>query len=540
MPMMIGHRVRIIQKNRLEQCIIALGLFLVMIGACMHTEQAYAGGTGGQPGQFMAFGAGARSLAMGKAFLAVSDDASATYWNPAAMTQLDRKEVMALHAELYEDTTYDFLSYVHPTRTGGVFGGNFTRLFSGGFEKVQITIDPSTEEIVSLKKMGTFDNVQQALTLAYGKQILDTLSIGTATKFITNTLDTSANSFFSTDVSLFVKNPIPNYRFAFQIMNLISQTMGDTDDKLPITFRMGNSYRALKNKLLLSLDIDKNMRANMGWHMGTEYWLLRFAALRVGFEGENGLRETSFGLGLKYRDYSVDYAVALHELGMSSRISASWRFGKSASKTKSIEVRRLIQEGYESFKQGNYLMAVGRLNHALEIDPSNEAVSRMVGKLQKVVGLIPSSSGDDEQSELLRKGITSYVDGDNKTALNALRYAYNKHPENEELLRLLNRVEKDLGVERTEKPKQEMIGFTLIDQKLYDARQSMYEGRYDAALRKCQEILDLEPENVTALELMGSAFFLIEQRDKAKAVWEKVLQIDPKNKVIPQFLQQLK
>lgn len=532
-------KAKINKKHIIKIRLLQLCVLFVIIALCF-VKTVCAGGTGGQPGQFLAFGAGARSLAMGKAFLAVSDDSSATYWNPAAMTQLDRKEVMALHAVLYEDTTYDFLSYVHPTKTGGVFGANFTRLFSGGFEKVQITIDPTSDEIIDLKTLGTFDNVQQALTLAYGKQILDTLSIGTATKFISNVLDTSAHTFFSTDISVFVKNPLPHYRFGFQIMNLLSQTMGDTDDKLPINFRLGNAYSALREKLLISLDIDKNIRANIGWHLGTEYWLLNFAALRVGFEGENGLRETSFGFGLRYRDYSVDYGMAIHTLGMSNRVSGSWRFGKSASQSKSKEVRRLIQEGYEAFRKGNYLLAVGRLNQALEINPSNKTVFDMVTKLQQVVGLIPSSSGDDEESSLIRKGVTSFVDGDNKTALNALRYAFNKNPRNTQLLRLLNRVEKALGVERTERPKQDMIGFTLIDQKMYDARQAMYEGRYDSALRKCQEILDLEPENVVALELMGSAFFLIEQRDKAKAVWEKVLQIDPTNKVIPQFLEQLK
>ena len=53
---------------------------------------------GGEPGEFLQWGAGARSLGMGRAFLAVSDDASATYWNPAAMVQLERKELMGLQA----------------------------------------------------------------------------------------------------------------------------------------------------------------------------------------------------------------------------------------------------------------------------------------------------------------------------------------------------------------------------------------------------------------------------------------------------------
>ena len=57
---------------------------------------------GGEPGAFLQWGAGARSLGMGRAFLAVSDDASATYWNPAAMTQLKRKELMGLQATLFK------------------------------------------------------------------------------------------------------------------------------------------------------------------------------------------------------------------------------------------------------------------------------------------------------------------------------------------------------------------------------------------------------------------------------------------------------
>ncbi|GAJ12821.1 unnamed protein product [marine sediment metagenome] len=64
----------------------------------------------GLPGAFLRFGAGARSLGMGKAYVGVSDDASATYWNSAGLTQLTQKEIVALHAILFEDTIYDFVS----------------------------------------------------------------------------------------------------------------------------------------------------------------------------------------------------------------------------------------------------------------------------------------------------------------------------------------------------------------------------------------------------------------------------------------------
>ena len=44
----------------------------------------------GAPGSFLNFGTGARSQAMGSAFTALCDDASAIYWNPAGLSRLPR------------------------------------------------------------------------------------------------------------------------------------------------------------------------------------------------------------------------------------------------------------------------------------------------------------------------------------------------------------------------------------------------------------------------------------------------------------------
>ncbi len=56
-------------------------------------------------------------------------------------------------------------------------------------------------------------------------------------------------------------------------------------------------------------------------------------------------------------------------------------------------------------------------------------------------------------------------------------------------------------------------------------------------MRRAQDVLDLEPNNVTAMEIMGSAFFLMEQKDKAVAVWRRVLELDPNNRSVREFLQ---
>ena len=59
-------------------------------------------------------------------------------------------------------------------------------------------------------------------------------------------------------------------------------------------------------------------------------------------------------------------------------------------------------------------------------------------------------------------------------------------------------------------------------------------------ISRAQDVLDLEPNNATALEIMGSAFFLMDQKDKAVAVWRRVLEIDPNNRSVREFLQSIR
>ena len=66
-------------------------------------------------GEFLRIGVGARALGMGSAFMGLSDDGTAAYWNPAGLATLERREITAMHAEQFGSIVqYDFLSYVVP------------------------------------------------------------------------------------------------------------------------------------------------------------------------------------------------------------------------------------------------------------------------------------------------------------------------------------------------------------------------------------------------------------------------------------------
>jgi hypothetical protein len=133
------------------------GLFII---ACAGVSYAQSGGI---PGQFMSYGAGARGLGMGGAFFAVADDSSASYWNPAALTMLERKEFSAMQATMFADTTLNFFTYAHPTTTKGTWAISMTQLKSVGLRRSS----PRTQHRGHKHQtLGTFDSVEPPLAFS--------------------------------------------------------------------------------------------------------------------------------------------------------------------------------------------------------------------------------------------------------------------------------------------------------------------------------------------------------------------------------------
>ena len=69
---------------------------------------------GGQAGTFLRYGVGGRALGMGGAFVAVADDASGIYWNPAGLVGAKRIELSSMYTNLYYDSRFAFLGVVLP------------------------------------------------------------------------------------------------------------------------------------------------------------------------------------------------------------------------------------------------------------------------------------------------------------------------------------------------------------------------------------------------------------------------------------------
>ncbi len=479
--------------------------------------------SGGQPGAFLSWGAGARSLGMGKAFVSIADDASATYWNPAGLAQIDRKEVTALHAILWADTIYDFISYAHPITGIGTVGASLTRLYSGKFDG-RDDYNNLTHE---------FSDSQTAFGASYGKQIVDVLALGASVKYVTHSLDDHKNGNFTVDIGAMYKSPlIEHLQAGLNLRNLIGlRTGAPTEDKLPLTLRFGFNYKLLRDRLTLVVDLEKS-RTPLSYHCGAEYWAFGYLAVRLGLDPE----EFTLGFGIRYRDYGLDYAFATHDLGGSHRLSASWKFGTSITAASETMALEYYKEAVAAYDKGLYQRAVEKLNSSLSLDPKNIEAKNKLVKLEMVAKIMPKEAEETKRAKLIKQAVLSYLDGDIKLTLNTLRYLLSMEPEDRGVDRLLKTIARVEGVALAEEV---TPGMSLVDQKLYNAVNYFYEGKYDMTIRESQDVLRLEPNNALAYKRIGSAFFAMGQKDKAREAWKKSLEINPADKSLKEFLDKL-
>ena len=83
------------------------------------------------------------------------------------------------------------------------------------------------------------------------------------------------------------------------------------------------------------------------------------------------------------------------------------------------------------------------------------------------------------------------------------------------------------------------VSFTELDQQVLTARQAIVEGRYDVAIKTCEGILQKDARNLDALKMLGSAYYLLDDRSRAGYAWERALAINPKDQGVQTFLASL-
>ncbi len=147
--------------------------------------------------EFLNLGVGARALGMGKVQVALADDATAGYWNPAGLTGLTHKyDGVLMHSELFSGIVKnDYAAFAMPLDKESAIGVSIMRL---GVDNIADTRNLINEYgYIQYDKITYFSVADYALLLSYARKIgrVEGLSVGANAKVIYRNVGSFANAY---------------------------------------------------------------------------------------------------------------------------------------------------------------------------------------------------------------------------------------------------------------------------------------------------------------------------------------------------------
>ena len=154
--------------------------------------------------EFLNLGAGARSLGMGKTQVSLADDATAGYWNPAALTNIKAKyDGVLMHSELFSGVVkVDYAAFAMPLDEKSAIGVTLLRSGVDNIADTRALIDEYGG--FHYDKITYFSVADYALLLSYARKLgPEGLSVGGNAKVIYRNVGSFANAYgFGIDVGL--------------------------------------------------------------------------------------------------------------------------------------------------------------------------------------------------------------------------------------------------------------------------------------------------------------------------------------------------
>ena len=200
----------------------------------------------------------------------------------------------------------------------------------------------------------------------------------------------------------------------------------------------------------------------------------------------------------------------------------------------------LYVEARESVERGDYVSARDQYNKILAENPTDIDVKQMLSRLDDVIKVTLRIDERTEAGDMMRKALAHYiaVDGNRKASMAGAWYAFQLNPSSLTIaikgflelkyVSLLSSMEGPVG------------DMNIIDQYLFASLNHIYDGRYDLSIQEATIVTELQPTNILAWKRLGSAYYAIGKKDKAKETWERALKIAPNDPELKQFIRSIK
>jgi hypothetical protein len=336
-----------VKKNTI-QCLTATALMLVLAADPLSSQTVakYAG-------EFMAIGVGGRALGLGGSYAALANDASAGYWNPAALVRLTYPEVMIMHDERFGNLiNYDFASIGLPYGPDGSLGLSVLRLGIDGIPDTRKAwVDANGNGVFDdntrpdYDKVSYFNAADWAVYFTYARESSSDFFYGANLKIIYRTIAEHSATGIGFDVGL-LYSPLTDFFVGVNLQDITTTFVAWTtgrNELISPTVKVGSAYfvELLGGRFAPTLDVDvrfENRRSASIAHLGAisadprvglEFDFRKMIALRIGY---NDIRQVTFGAGIHLRKLDIDYSFA--------RFNAAENIGN----THRISLRLLLEE----------------------------------------------------------------------------------------------------------------------------------------------------------------------------------------------------
>jgi hypothetical protein len=523
--------------------------------------------------EFDDLGTSARASGMGNCYIAIADDAFATFYNPAGLGLIHHKEIATTSSRLLMGLSD--LSTINENIVGAVYG---TQLYGS------LGVGLHTFEVSSLYK-------ESASKVSYGKMVRKDIYAGATIKFLSkaytpnayteNAIDFSgetfgrdpvfsngySKSFMSYDIGSFYQM---NKRISFALV-LKDITSPDTGlssvSKLPLTTTAGACYR--EDGVVVPFEIQARENS-LVYSAGFERWLFSDSlALRAGLqEGSGSLSEVSCGMSYSYNSIiRFDYGFSM-PLGAITNTSGSHRLSLVVSIGKPrVDVFDLAkqprdyQDAVIAFDKGQYYTAYDLFQTMVKsLETSRQVKERSTTYIKEILARMETKVKDNVSPTEVAyaKGLQAYSQPDYNAALTQLEAFAAIIPGNTEVNYYIELLKKMLGKQGTadtgkkDQPQDEFPGLEgqeneplmasmgkedYVAFKLRAAVVDFSQGRYDTSVKDCLYALRADPKSEMAHVRLGSAYYAMGLGKYATKAWQKALLLNPNNKDLKEFMQ---
>lgn len=288
-------------------------------------------------GEFLSLGVGGRALGMGGAHVAVAEDVTSGYWNPAGLARMNYPQISLMHEEHFGSlVNYNYAAVAIPYGPDMSFAVSAIRLSIDGIPDTRdALIDRQTGEQISdptnvnwgldYSKITEFSNTDWAFFLSFAKKQSDNFYWGANVKFIRRDIAEFGATGIGFDVGA-IYMPYDNFTVGANIMDvtttfLVWDTPSGRNELISPTAKIGAAYmlELLGGRFTPAMDFDirfENRQSASNFNIGPVSFDARFGleynynnliAIRGGY---NDVKQFTVGAGVKLPKLNIDYTFA--------------------------------------------------------------------------------------------------------------------------------------------------------------------------------------------------------------------------------------